>query len=74
VWRQPQTQEFVVYSSTCTHLGCTVRWDANQKLFLCACHGGAFNLDGSVKSGPPPRPLDRLALRIDSGNLLVKVV
>jgi succinate dehydrogenase / fumarate reductase iron-sulfur subunit len=74
VWRRPQTDEFVVYSSTCTHLGCTVRWDANQKLFLCACHGGAFNLDGSVKSGPPPRPLDRLALRIDSGNLLVKMV
>jgi succinate dehydrogenase / fumarate reductase iron-sulfur subunit len=74
VWRQPQTHEFVVYSSACTHLGCTVRWDANQKLFLCACHGGAFNLDGSVKSGPPPRPLDRLALRIDSGNLLVKIV
>jgi succinate dehydrogenase / fumarate reductase iron-sulfur subunit len=66
--------DFVVYSSTCTHLGCTVRWDAGQKLFLCACHGGAFNLDGSVKSGPPPRPLDRLAFRVDSGNLLVKMV
>ena len=66
--------DVVVYSSTCTHLGCTVRWDAGQRLFLCACHGGAFNLDGSVKSGPPPRPLDRLAFRIDHGNLLVKMV
>lgn len=66
--------DFVVYSSTCTHLGCTVRWDAGQKLFLCACHGGAFNLDGSVKSGPPPRPLDRLEFQVDNGNLLVKMV
>lgn len=74
VWRQPQTHEFVVFNSTCTHLGCTVRWEANQRLFLCACHGGTFNLDGSVKSGPPPRPLDRLTLRVDSGNLLVKMV
>jgi succinate dehydrogenase / fumarate reductase iron-sulfur subunit len=66
--------DVAVYSSTCTHLGCTVRWDAGQRLFLCACHGGAFNLDGSVKSGPPPRPLDRMAFRIDNGNLLVKMV
>jgi len=66
--------DFVVYSSSCTHLGCTVNWNANQNLFLCACHGGAFSRDGAVKSGPPPRPLDRLEFRIDSGNLLVKMV
>jgi succinate dehydrogenase / fumarate reductase iron-sulfur subunit len=66
--------DFVVYSSSCTHLGCTVHWNANQNLFLCACHGGAFSRDGAVKSGPPPRPLDRLEFRIDSGNLLVKMV
>ncbi len=66
--------EIVVYSSSCTHLGCTVRWDAGQRLFLCACHGGAFHPDGTVKSGPPPRPLDRLEHRVDNGNLLVKVV
>jgi len=66
--------ELVVFSSSCTHLGCTVQWNANQNLFLCACHGGAFSRDGAVKSGPPPRPLDRLEFRIDSGNLLVKMV
>jgi succinate dehydrogenase / fumarate reductase iron-sulfur subunit len=66
--------DIVVFSSSCTHLGCTVRWDAGQRLFLCACHGGAFNADGTVKSGPPPRPLDRLEHRVDNGNLLVKMV
>jgi succinate dehydrogenase / fumarate reductase iron-sulfur subunit len=66
--------EFVVFNSSCTHLGCTVQWNASQNLFLCACHGGAFSRDGAVKSGPPPRPLDRLEFRIDSGNLLVKMV
>jgi succinate dehydrogenase / fumarate reductase iron-sulfur subunit len=71
IWRQ---NDFVVFSSSCTHLGCTVHWNANQNLFLCACHGGAFSRDGAVKSGPPPRPLDRLEFRIDSGNLLVKMV
>jgi succinate dehydrogenase / fumarate reductase iron-sulfur subunit len=69
-----RTSDILVFNSSCTHLGCTVRWDAGQKLFLCACHGGAFNPDGSVKSGPPPRPLDRLEHRVDNGNLLVKMV
>jgi succinate dehydrogenase / fumarate reductase iron-sulfur subunit len=69
-----RTSGIVVFNSSCTHLGCTVRWDAGQKLFLCACHGGAFNPDGTVKSGPPPRPLDRLEHRVENGNLLVKVV
>jgi len=74
IWRRTDADEIVVYRSACTHLGCTVHWDANQRLFLCACHGGAFNLDGTVRSGPPPRPLDRLALRLDNGNLLVEMV
>ena len=74
IWRQPNENEITVYSSSCTHLGCTVHWDASQNMFLCACHGGAFELDGTVKAGPPPRPLDRLTFRADSGNLLVEMV
>ena len=74
IWRQPNRNEIVVYSTTCTHLGCKVRWDASQNLFRCACHGGAFELDGTVKTGPPPRPLDRLAFRVDSGNLMIETV
>jgi succinate dehydrogenase / fumarate reductase iron-sulfur subunit len=69
-----RTHDIVVFSSSCTHLGCTVRWEASQRLFLCACHGGAFNPDGTVKSGPPPRPLERLAHKVENGNLLVKMV
>ncbi|MBU8848964.1 MAG: Rieske 2Fe-2S domain-containing protein [Desulfobacterales bacterium] len=74
IWRQPNENKIVVYSSSCTHLGCTVHWDASQNMFLCACHGGAFGIDGTVKAGPPPRPLDQLAFRVDSGNLLIEMV
>ena len=74
VWRQPDVNKIVVYNSACTHLGCTVRWDASQNMFLCACHGGAFALDGTVKAGPPPRPLDRMEFKVDSGNLLIAMV
>lgn len=47
----------VVFSATCSHLGCTVTWHAEQALFRCPCHGGRFGPDGRVLGGPPPAPL-----------------
>ena len=52
-------------SATCTHLGCRVQWDTNAKHFLCPCHGGIYDRDGHVVSGPPPRPLDRIDARLN---------
>ena len=54
-------------SATCTHLGCQVRWDADATRFRCPCHGGVFDVHGSVIEGPPPRPLDRVEARLDDG-------
>lgn len=52
-------------SGTCTHLGCQVRWDLESTRFRCPCHGGAFDAQGQVVEGPPPRPLDRVEIRLD---------
>lgn len=61
-------------SGTCTHLGCQVRWDAGSTRFRCPCHGGAFDADGNVVEGPPPRPLDRVEVRLDEGRgILVRL-
>ena len=61
-------------SATCTHLGCQVLWDGEGKKFRCPCHGGAYNLDGHVVEGPPPRPLASIEARVeDSGRVLVQV-
>jgi succinate dehydrogenase / fumarate reductase iron-sulfur subunit len=65
------SQEIVAFSSRCTHLGCTVRWDQGQQLFLCACHGGTFYPDGRVKAGPPTRGLDRYRCKVEGGDLFV---
>ncbi len=54
IWRKPDVNDLVVYNATCTHLGCTVHWDEPKGLFLCACHGGMFDINGYVKAGPPP--------------------
>jgi len=60
-----------VYSPLCTHLGCGYRWDAQRKQFHCPCHNSVFSLNGEVLSGPAPRPLDTLPVKIEKGRLFV---
>ena len=65
--------QIVCFNATCPHLGCTVHWDELSGQFRCPCHGGNFDRQGNVLAGPPPRPLDRYAFKVDSGHLLVEV-
>jgi menaquinol-cytochrome c reductase iron-sulfur subunit len=65
-------QDFIAMSNICTHLGCRVRWIPDQEGFYCPCHNGVFAKDGSVVSGPPPRPLDRFESKVEDGILFVK--
>jgi Rieske Fe-S protein len=65
--------QFSCLSTTCTHLGCSVRWDARRQQFLCPCHGGVYAKDGTVVSGPPPRPLARLPVTVVAGQLEIRL-
>jgi len=68
VWlRRTDQLDFTAFGLNCTHLGCPVNWRAGAELFLCPCHGGVYNADGSVAGGPPPRPLVRYSVRIGDG-------
>lgn len=55
----------------CTHLGCLVPWQEDERLFVCPCHAGRYNLEGEVLSGPPPRPLSLFELEVKEGDLTV---
>jgi len=66
--------DFVVYDFHCTHVGCPVNWSPQAQRFFSPCHGGVFDRDGRVLSGPPPRPLDRYETRIENGVLYAGVV
>lgn len=66
VWR-PSADEVIVFSRSCTDLGCPVNYDSGSKCFLCPCHGGIFDQNGERMAGPPYRPLYRYDVRIRDG-------
>jgi Rieske Fe-S protein len=68
--------EFVALSSTCPHLGCQVRFEAQNHRFFCPCHNGTFDESGRSTGGPPfeaGQSLPRYELSIDGGMLLIRV-
>ncbi|HSD46122.1 MAG TPA: Rieske 2Fe-2S domain-containing protein [Pyrinomonadaceae bacterium] len=70
---------FHCISSTCTHLGCTVKMNRlsqpktvnvrgrqinEQVEFACPCHGSKYYGDGTNFEGPAPKPLPHYKLEI----------
>lgn len=60
-----------VLTAVCPHLGCTVHWNEAQDKFKCPCHGSAFAPDGTRISGPAPRGMDTLPIKVVNGQLMV---
>jgi len=61
------------YSSVCTHFACLVKWNPETARLECPCHEGYFSVaDGSVISGPPPKPLTMLSTEVVDGQIYVK--
>ncbi len=55
----------------CPHLGCRVPTCATSQWFECPCHGSQFNRVGEKKGGPAPRGMDRFAVSINNGNVVI---
>ncbi|RCH55203.1 oxidoreductase [Mucilaginibacter hurinus] len=49
-------------SPVCTHAGCVVNFNASEKTWDCPCHGGRFDIDGNVLTGPPMKELKKVNL------------
>ena len=61
-----------VLSAICPHEGCEVAWDQNTNRFSCPCHESYFATDGARISGPSPRGLDPLPMRVQDDKLQVQ--
>ena len=63
--------EIIAFAPQCPHLGCAYHWVASKSEFLCPCHASTFSLEGQVLTGPAPRALDRLELKVEGDKLLL---
>jgi Rieske Fe-S protein len=68
---ETKAHTFLVLAVNCAHLGCPVGWFPESGLFMCPCHGGVYDSEGSVVGGPPPRGLFRYRHKIENGQLLI---
>lgn len=39
-------------SARCTHMGCELTWNPDEKSFDCPCHGSRFGIDGNMIDNP----------------------
>jgi rieske iron-sulfur protein len=75
----PETKEraaegVIAYSAICTHTGCDVTtWHPDRQLLECPCHYSFYDPKEGAKvvSGPSPRRLPALPLKIVDGRLVV---
>jgi len=63
--------EWRAFSALCTHLDCTVQYQAQRRQIWCACHNGFYDLNGRVVSGPPPRPLEPYVVRVRGEEVII---
>lgn len=67
------TQEgnLLAFSAVCTHLTCTVTYEADTGTLYCPCHNGRFDMAGNVISGPPPRPIEAYSVEVVGQDIFV---
>jgi len=64
---------FIAVSLRCTHLGCSVTWEADEHRFICPCHSSAFDISGEVLNPPASRALDYYPVLIENGVVKVDI-
>lgn len=60
------------WSSSCSHLGCSINLNPDKKEFECPCHGSRFHLDGTVLNGPAAAPLAKINYSGTGGEIQVE--
>lgn len=67
--------EWIAMSAACTHMGCIVAWNSQDRLLHCPCHDGAFTRYGAPSSSGKRylRSLPRMEVQIRDGQVYVQV-
>jgi len=63
---------YTAFDAVCTHLGCTVRFEPQNKRIFCTCHGGTYDMNtGAVIAGPPPKGLRVYKTEVKDDSVIV---
>lgn len=68
IWLRKIDGAVTAFNTICPHLGCTVEFRGAERDFYCPCHLSAFELNGEKKNPIPPRDMDSLELKADTGD------
>jgi len=66
-----KSKNLIAVNPICTHLGCTVDWEAEENIFLCPCHASEFTTEGKVQNGPATKPLPIYKTKIEKNTVMV---
>lgn len=50
---------------TCTHLGCSLKWNDAETSWDCPCHASRFTSSGAIIEGPATQPLQRVDVDVN---------
>ncbi len=66
---------WAAFDNTCTHEECPLsEGDLDGERIVCYCHSSVFNVrTGEVLEGPADEPISVYEVRVDGGELLLRV-
>jgi cytochrome b6-f complex iron-sulfur subunit len=71
IWEK-KTEKISAVNPTCTHEGCTVKWNTGAQTLACPCHPGKFTATGVVTNKPPKHNLTTYQVKVEKDVIFVK--